>query len=273
MISYKSKRIHLLLKFARRILLFCRTFISFTSATKRVKLMENNRKVFHSLHFEEDKARTLFENLLASDALKQSNYSCQQMRSEHEILLAGISLSKPKIGDILEIGTHLGFTTQLLHELFPEANITTIDLPYENIEFSNMYRKDHRSEDFLNKRSRCLDSDGIHFLEMNSVELVKSQKSFDLIYIDGNHAYPHVAIDIANGVRLIRAGGIVIVDDVYSNAESENLRNTSRLGAYKTIDVMQKCGLVKDVKYIYKRLEAKNNLKWNSKYIAILSFN
>ncbi len=38
--------------------------------------------------------------------------------------------------------------------------------------------------------------------------------SFDIVYIDGNHAYEHVSADLTQGIRLLRDGGILCGDDL-----------------------------------------------------------
>jgi hypothetical protein len=35
----------------------------------------------------------------------------------------------------------------------------------------------------------------------------------DWVYIDGDHNYPSVAVDLANAVRLVRSGGFILGDD------------------------------------------------------------
>ncbi len=40
------------------------------------------------------------------------------------------------------------------------------------------------------------------------------QQRFDVIYIDGDHSYPHASFDIANARRLLRPGGVICGDDL-----------------------------------------------------------
>ena len=44
-------------------------------------------------------------------------------------------------------------------------------------------------------------SRNIQFKKMNSLELCNSDKSYDLIWVDGAHGYPNVTIDISNSIR------------------------------------------------------------------------
>jgi predicted O-methyltransferase YrrM len=54
------------------------------------------------------------------------------MWSEHLVIFSALSLNEEiDISSILEIGTFKGETTLILSELFPKANITSIDLKQE----------------------------------------------------------------------------------------------------------------------------------------------
>jgi predicted O-methyltransferase YrrM len=44
-------------------------------------------------------------------------------------------------------------------------------------------------------------------------ELLANGRQFDLIYIDGNHLFEHAFVDTFYSMRLLRMGGIVLLDD------------------------------------------------------------
>jgi predicted O-methyltransferase YrrM len=44
--------------------------------------------------------------------------------------------------------------------------------------------------------------------------LVLEGREYDLVFIDGSHSRYTVTLDIINSVNLIRAGGIIVLDDV-----------------------------------------------------------
>jgi predicted O-methyltransferase YrrM len=44
-------------------------------------------------------------------------------------------------------------------------------------------------------------------------ELLANGRQFDLIYIDGNHLFEHAFIDMFYSMRLLRTGGVVLLDD------------------------------------------------------------
>ncbi len=41
-----------------------------------------------------------------------------------------------------------------------------------------------------------------------------ADRSFDIVYIDGNHSYEHVRNDLVHGIRLLRDGGVLCGDDL-----------------------------------------------------------
>lgn len=52
--------------------------------------------------------------------------------------------------------------------------------------------------------------------EYSSLALAKlaaNAKSFDLIYIDGSHLFEDVFVDVYYSVRLLRGGGMILLDD------------------------------------------------------------
>ena len=59
--------------------------------------------------------------------------------SGHLVLFASLSLTAQRFSEILEIGTYRGATANLLAKLFPEANVTTGDLPASDPIFLNTY--------------------------------------------------------------------------------------------------------------------------------------
>ena len=140
-----------------------------------------------------------------------------EMTSCHHNLFAALS-KRFQFKKILEIGTHSGAGAVLLSTLFPEARIVTIDLPDDHPIFEATYGRERKSERgfFLKKRNELLSSQSnIEFRQLDSTCLTFcNDKSYDFIWVDGDHVYPLVAIDIANSIRLLNEGGMIACDDV-----------------------------------------------------------
>ena len=141
----------------------------------------------------------------------------QDLDSTHFAALAAVSLSGFSPRNILEIGTHFGFTTVFLGECFPNANIYTVELP----ESDPIYRRFHggherRHGEVLRARlSGGGGGGGVRLLRLNSVDLrFEELPEFDLIWLDGGHNFPEVAWDHFLCMNRLAPGGWLFSDDV-----------------------------------------------------------
>lgn len=178
---------------------------------------EQQNLLFEDLGLERNSGIKHLNKTLAS--LGRSAYSeMSGMWSEHLVLFATLAISAKKVSSILEIGTFRGETTIILSKLFPQATITTLDLPFEEFTTLGLYEKSSGNESFsvIKSRRDNLDScSNVVELATSSVALTRESGSYDLIWVDGAHGYPVVAIDILNAYRLINEDGLVACDDVY----------------------------------------------------------
>ena len=55
------------------------------------------------------------------------------------------------------------------------------------------------------------------------------KRSLDFVYIDGNHDFGNVAMDLAKWAEKIKKGGIVAGDDYYSLKENRKIRKVSHV--------------------------------------------
>ena len=192
------------------------------------------------------------------------------MLSEHLVLLSSISSDVNfDCKKILEIGTFDGKTTAILSALFPNSLITTIDLPSSDKLFQATYQRDKQLNQFLSNRNTLLKKqNSIKFIEMNSISLVDFEPNqFDLIWIDGAHGYPVVAIDIINSYRLTRKGGIILVDDVWVNIKKNDSMYSS-IAAFETLIAIQNSKLIESFKLFYKRIGGIHNIKGERKFVG-----
>ena len=156
--------------------------------------------------------------------------------------------------------------------LFPQSKIITIDLPYDNVEFSTTYNRQHSTSDFITKRDVLLDQlDNANFLPVNSIALTTwEEKQFDLIWIDGAHGYPTIAMDLVNAIRLTRRGGFILVDDVYTALDrSDPIYNN--LAAFQSLEAMKNAALIDGYSLFHKRLGASFNISGvTKKYVGMI---
>jgi predicted O-methyltransferase YrrM len=182
---------------------------------------------------------------------------------EHWIIFASLSvLKKNKIKNILEVGTYDAKTTLIISLLFPDAKITTIDLPSSSDTFRYSYGREALVLDFVKKRNNLLSrSKSIDFIEMNSMNLCNFiENTYDLIWIDGAHGYPVVACDIINSYRLLNNNGIAMIDDVWVKTR-KNDQIYKSIAAFETLNSLVDAKLIRNYSLLLKRLGFANNIK------------
>lgn len=190
------------------------------------------------------------------------------MFSEHLVLLGALSRGAGEPKEILEVGTYDGRTALILSHLFPSATITTIDLPPNDPVYGASYEV-ARSKEFVSRRNEYLGrNQRVKFVEINSLGLTRKQetRAYDLIWVDGDHDFPTVGIDLANAVRLLRPGGYLLCDDVVTAKPS---RSTTYLSdaAHRTLTALWRADLIEQPTYIYKRLGKRH--QHPRKFVAI----
>ena len=225
---------------------FLLQFIGFLShnsfANQLFKNFENRQKVkqkavFSSLGLDRSLALVKLNKVL-EDLYGITFNEKNGMWSEHLVLFAAFSEGRSDVHKILEIGTFNGETAKILSRLFPNSLITTIDLPSSELSKSKIYGYETKNDIIISKREKNLKlASNVNFKEMNSLELIHHESKYDLIWIDGDHAYPTAAIDISNAVRLLTKNGIALCDDVYlySSAQGKNGRSVATIETLRAI--------------------------------------
>ena len=189
--------------------------------------------------------------------------------SEHLILLASFSVSNISINKILEIGTYDGRTALILSKLFPKSSILTIDLPASKYEFESTYNRDKTANAFvMNRNKRIHDAFNADFKEMNSLGLCNFEDSFDLIWIDGAHGYPVVAMDIINSFRLASDGGHVLIDDIWKSVPISDKMYKS-ISGFESLQSLVDAQLISSFSLFPKRLLGEFNYPGKKKFVGL----
>lgn len=112
---------------------------------------------------------------------------------------------------ILEIGTFRGATAAAFGLAFPEAKITTIDLPDTT---KTPWNSQPSSE--VGKALRELDVKNVWPVRMPSSELgkwVAEGRRYDLVFVDGDHSRAGVLSDLRFAAQLLNPGGVIVAHD------------------------------------------------------------
>ena len=227
------------------------------------EILEAQDKLYSELGFDRS------ASLLLLDGIYNSHPKVQVLVSEHHALFGALSL-KGDVMSVLEIGTYAASCTKLLSILFPGAQITTIDLPDDDPIFSQTYDRDDSEGRtlFINDRNQVIQTcENVTFVQQNSLQLLhKKDEKFDLIWVDGAHGYPVVAMDIVNSLACLSREGFMFIDDVWID-RSKNDPNYRSIGAYESILALKNAGLI-EFDLVPKRIEFPHGKGHMKKYIA-----
>ena len=190
------------------------------------------------------------------------------MYSEHLIIFTALAKSNNNIRNILEIGTHNGKTAIILSELFPLANITTIDLKDNDPIFRETYNRNKDLNSFIKNRNTLLSKyKNINFLQINSLELSTKKNTLpeqDLIWVDGAHGYPIVSCDITNAISLMHKKSILMCDDIWKKTKKNDDMYQSIAG-FKTLKLFENAKIIKT--YLFRKRISKL-FNGNYKYVS-----
>jgi predicted O-methyltransferase YrrM len=139
-----------------------------------------------------------------------------------ELLFAAISLArKDGVRSILEFGTFAGESTLVLRALFPSAEITTIDLPEPLLTGADSASEIERIKDI---RSKNIKKAGAKLILKDSALISpRDLDVYDLVWLDGDHTYPVVVVDVVNALHCLNENGILIMDDICRHVSITNL--------------------------------------------------
>ena len=208
--------------------------------------------------------------------LKKQKYSDYDensgMFSEHLIIFGSIASNEENnIKNILEIGTYDGISSSILVDLFPKAQLITVDLEDDNPTFKNIYNRNNASERnlFIKKRNARLSKlNNIKFVQMNSLNIPFNpvfKDKFDLIWVDGAHGYPIVCSDLTNAISLANKKAFIMCDDVWKSIKTSDPIYSS-IAAWETLEAFRNAKII-SCDYFYKRLGKK--FLSSKKYISL----
>jgi predicted O-methyltransferase YrrM len=229
----------------------------------RASEIANQSEAFQSLGLNREAGLEKIDNICLAKFGKRYN-EFNGMWSEHLVLLSAISISKPEVKSILEIGTFKGETSSLMSELFSEAKIETLDLSRQEILEDGTYA--YAIDQISENNSQHLRGN-ITYQIMNSLFLTFRSAKYDLIWVDGNHTLPVSTIDITNSIRLLSKDGVAICDDVY--VKKNPLDQISDTTSHETLLAFEDCGII-TFSLLNKRLSTRfNNVMVPPKFLGI----
>ena len=132
---------------------------------------------------------------------------------------------------ILEIGSWEGRSTLFFETYFPNAHITAVDTWAGSDEWHYNATSDLQELEVRFDRNVAIGGSRVTKRKGSSLkvlpQLLEEEQKFDLIYVDGSHLAEDALTDSINAWRLLKAGGMVIFDDVMWPAYSRTHANTA----------------------------------------------
>ena len=166
-----------------------------------------NAKIKKRFGISIEEARCFLNEKRTKIGLSKVDYFDKELKLDrtHELVFACISIQKSlTVKRILEFGTYSGESTMTLRSLFPEAEITTIDQADPILTITD---KPELITNIERANANLIISNSL-FLE--STQLGRN----DLIWIDGDHLYPTILMDIMNSFKSVTEDGYIMMDDL-----------------------------------------------------------
>ena len=146
--------------------------------------------------------------------------------------------------ELLEVGCYAGTSMIRMLELLPNANGTTIDrwMSYNeettthgqvetlaNMDKINVEKIYYENVKFMNMENRMkhIKGDSADML----LKLIKENKKYDFIYIDGSHKCIDCYADCLLGWQVLNNGGIMAIDDYLYDSSNKNILEMPLYGA------------------------------------------
>jgi predicted O-methyltransferase YrrM len=106
----------------------------------------------------------------------------------------------------LELGTCCGITSALFASLNENTEVTTIEANRERYIVAKSFFE-HLNLDSIELINGYFNEELLH--------LIKNQRKYDFIYIDGDHTYDSTMANFKNALQLIDEDGVIVLDDIF----------------------------------------------------------
>lgn len=142
----------------------------------------------------------------------ETSFNQSEKTTAHPFWADAFDGERQSVREVLEVGAFEGRTTTFAANFFPMARITCVDPWVEYVEMNDVRRANetfHRNVAKFGERIRPIRG----FSNIILPRLLEDGERFDIIFIDGSHAYADVVIDSQYAWRLLKPGGALVWDD------------------------------------------------------------
>ena len=118
-------------------------------------------------------------------------------------------VKKYKLKKCLEVGMAFGISAMYITNTFPDVSLISID-PFQSTQWKSMGVKLLENTK-LNDKHTLIEKKS--YIALPELLEKYGEGSFDFIFIDGWHTFDYTLLDFFYADKLLRVGGIIIVDD------------------------------------------------------------
>lgn len=156
-----------------------------------------------------------------------------------------------KPSSVLEVGTHLGYSTihiaQALqmnaNEGGPLGHLTSVDLIDVNHSENAPWRRANAPYSPRDAITELGYGDQTTFIKSDSVEFLRAtDRSFDLVFLDGDHSAPKVFSEIQLVSRVMSPGAVLLLHDYFPEGKALWNGSLPNTGPWRAIRRLQQQG-------------------------------
>lgn len=191
------------------------------------------------IQLKSDQILTLTEN--ARNSYNLNEHQIKDMRIFNNSRVAMLEILKDNIS-FLEIGVAAGDTSEFLCLNKKVVDAYLLD-PYNHIDFYGFQQSSEprytpsTHAAFVYNRMYRLVSGKVKILEGLSEDLLPIEDlQLDYIFIDGNHSYESVKLDIENSVKMLKPDGIIAIDDYIQYMVESDQSSISEYGVIRAVN-------------------------------------
>jgi hypothetical protein len=155
-------------------------------------------------------------NIKRGDILPFSGFNMKGKREDFPVIFSKLGFTKGA-----EVGVSTGANSRFLIDNIPNLHMLCVD-PYVAYQRASQRLCDNAFAKAQARLAGC----PVEFIRKTSMEAVKDVPlgSLDFVYIDGDHRFDFVMMDIIEWAKRVRKGGIVCGHDYYKFYEAGVIR-------------------------------------------------
>lgn len=114
----------------------------------------------------------------------------------------------------VEVGTQIGRFAEIICQSIEGVELSCVD-PW--IAYGKVFNKQERHDNHYEEAKERLEPYNVNLMKMTSMEAVEhfEDESLDFVYIDGDHEFDAVMMDVIKWSKKVKKGGVIAGHDYY----------------------------------------------------------